>query len=168
MNTTRVFVAIGSNLGDRAAHIVTACEEISAVEGCRDFVCSSIYETDPMGPQNQPDYLNAVCEFSYSGTAFDLLERLQEIERAHGREQVSERWTARPLDLDILLFGNLQINEPRLTVPHAGLAKRSFVLWPLEELDPALVVPGLGPVTELIAHCEHLGIRPFHRSAKRI
>ncbi|MFK7855606.1 MAG: 2-amino-4-hydroxy-6-hydroxymethyldihydropteridine diphosphokinase [Granulosicoccus sp.] len=168
MKTARVYVAIGSNLGDRAAHIGKACEDISALAGCRDFRCSSIYETDPMGPQNQPDYLNAVCEFYYSGTAFDLLELLQAIEKAHGREQVSERWTARPLDLDIVLFGDLQIREPQLTVPHAGLANRSFVLWPLEELDPSLLIPGLGAVTELIAHCEHLGIRPFDRSAKRI
>ncbi|MFT6640574.1 MAG: 2-amino-4-hydroxy-6-hydroxymethyldihydropteridine diphosphokinase, partial [Flavobacteriaceae bacterium] len=93
---TIVYVALGSNLGDRERHIAKACEDISTMQACSNLVCSSVYETDPMGPQNQPDYLNAVCRFSYSDAPLYLMEELQGIERQHGRIQSNERWTARP------------------------------------------------------------------------
>lgn len=161
-----VYVALGSNLGDRQRHITKACEDISALQACSNLVCSSVYETDPMGPQNQPDYLNAVCRFSYSNTPLYLMEELQGIERQHGRIQSTERWTARPLDLDILLFGRERLNEPRLQIPHIGIGERSFVLWPLLELEPGLNVPGLGPAKALRKHCQQFGIKAYERAAK--
>lgn len=157
----RVYVALGSNLGDRAGHIHTAMDEISALPCVARLTGSSLYETEPMGPQDQPDYLNAVCSFDYVDTASALLLQLKSIESAHGRQQQTQRWSARPLDLDILLFGEQRISEPDLTVPHAGLAERSFVLWPLAELAPDLDIPGLGTVASLCQSCQQFGIRRF-------
>jgi 2-amino-4-hydroxy-6-hydroxymethyldihydropteridine diphosphokinase len=158
---TIVYVALGSNLGDRERHIAKACEDISTMQACSNLVCSSVYETDPMGPQNQPDYLNAVCRFSYSDAPLYLMEELQGIERQHGRIQSNERWTARPLDLDILLFGSERVDEPRLQIPHVGISERSFVLWPLIELEPELTIPGLGSAKALQKHCQQFGIKAY-------
>ena len=154
-------MALGSNLGEREQHIRDACAEISALNGVGELRCSSLFETDPMGPQNQPDYLNAVCQFYYSGSAHKLLNELQVIEKAHGRVKTTRRWTARPLDLDILLFGDQQINEPELRIPHIGIAERSFVIWPLLELQPDLSIPGLGAVRELKKQCQEFGIQKY-------
>jgi len=158
---TRVFVALGSNLGDREEHVKSAVTEIGELKSVAQLRVSSLYETDPMGPQNQPDYLNAACSFYYSDTPRVLLAQLQAIESSHGRVKNTERWTARPLDLDILLFGSHQIEESDLQIPHIGIADRSFVLWPLRELDSALEIRGLGPVDELCQNCEQFGIRRF-------
>lgn len=159
--TTRVHVALGSNLGDREAHLVQGASDIAELAGCFDLVCSSIYETAPMGPQDQPDYLNSVCSFACELEPVDLLTELKILERQHGRSHATERWTARPLDLDILLFGERKLSTARLTIPHVGIAERSFVLWPLAELDESLHIPGLGPVQQLMQGCEGYGIRPY-------
>lgn len=158
---SRVFVALGSNLGDRASHLQQGIIDIHALPRCTDLVSSSVYETAPMGPQNQPDYLNSVCEFYCDAQPLDLLDALKQIEHSHGRSRITERWTARPLDLDILLFDDQRIDSQILTIPHPGLADRSFVLWPLFELDASLVVPDMGPVQELMKHCERYGIRQY-------
>lgn len=156
---TLVYVALGSNLGDRLEHLNTALMQIDRLPAVSARQASSVYETDPMGPQDQPDYLNAVCRFAYADTAQVLLAQLQAIEVSHGRVRCTERWTARPLDLDILLFGDDIIDEPDLQVPHVGIAQRSFVLWPLLELDPDVQIPGLGAVSDLWQHCEQFGIK---------
>ena len=161
-----VFVALGSNLGDREQHLKEACSQIALLAECERFRCSSVYETDPMGPQDQPDYLNAVCQFTYAGTARQLLEELQNIERAHGRVKATTRWTARPLDLDIVVFGDQRIDEFDLQIPHIGLAERSFVIWPLIELQPDLNIPGLGPVELLAKKCQKFGITRYKGAAK--
>ena len=166
MNPWLVYVAIGSNLGDRAAHIRQAVDDIQSLEGSSQLRCSSMYETDPMGPQDQPDYLNAVCEFLYSETAEVLLDSLQHIEQQHGRVRSGQRWGARVLDLDIALFGDQQISTPNLTIPHAGIAERSFVLWPLAELNDTLVIPGHGPIEALLEQCEGFGIRIVDSAVK--
>ena len=157
----KVFVAMGSNLGDREAHILQAADDITQLPDCTSLVASAIYQSAPMGPQDQPDYLNSACSFECELTPQQLLVELKTIERQHGRTQSTLRWTARPLDLDILLFGDQQIESPELTIPHPGIASRSFVLWPLAELQPDLHLPGLGPVQELMKSCEPLGIRPY-------
>lgn len=162
----RVYVALGSNLGNRQQHIVEACRAIEAIEGCSELQSSSLYQTAPMGPQDQPDYLNAVCRFYYTGTPQRLLAELQSIERSHGRVKTTRRWTARPLDLDLLLFGTWQIDEPLLSVPHIGIPERSFVLWPLMELDEHLHIPGMGSVAELSGGCQKFGIRRYDGAAK--
>lgn len=159
----RVYVALGSNLGDRAQQLISALHAIADLEAVSHLVCSSLYETEPMGPQDQPDYLNAVCVFDYGDSARELLGQLQVIEHVHGRQSGGRRWGERPLDLDIVLFGEHLISEPDLIVPHKGLAERSFVLWPLAELEPSLAIPGegaaAGPVVQLQKHCQQFGIR---------
>lgn len=158
-----VHVALGSNLDGRETHLRQALRDLNALEGLSELVCSSLYETAPMGPQDQPDYLNAVCRFRYAGTARQLMEQLQRIEQEHGRQLDGRRWGARPLDLDIVLFGEQLIREPDLVVPHLGLRERSFVLWPLAELDDTLIVPGgdqePARISDLQQQCEQYGIR---------
>jgi len=161
-----VYVALGSNLGDRQNHLMRACEDISLLQYTSNLACSSVYETNPMGPENQPDYLNAVCRFGYAGSAFQLLKELQRIEREHGRVKNTQRWTARPLDLDILLFGEECIDDPNLQIPHIGISERSFVLWPLIELEPDLQIPRLGSAKDLRNHCQQFGIKVYEPAVK--
>jgi len=158
---TRVFVALGSNLGDRRAHLLQGVRDIEQIPECSDVLSSSIYETTPMGPQDQPDYLNSVCSFRCELEPLALLDKLKTIEKQHGRIESTLRWTARPLDLDILLYGDRTLKSDVLTIPHVGIADRSFVLWPLAELDETLSVPGLGPVRQLMDSCQHFGIKRY-------
>lgn len=154
-----VYVGIGSNLGDRVRHIQDACEQLIQVSGIEQLKCSPLYETTPMGPAAQPDYANAVCRFTTSLEAHALLDELQAIEAMHGRERSAERWSARPLDLDLLLYGDSRIATQRLQVPHPGMPKRSFVLQPLFDLMPGLQIPGVGALADLLIEAESFGIR---------
>ncbi len=157
----RVYVALGSNQGQREEHIRSALYDMAALPGVSSLQSSSLYETEPMGPQDQPSYLNGACGFDFRGSARLLMEQLQAIEKQHGRQEGGQRWGARPLDLDILLFGDQRIEEPDLTIPHIGLPERSFVLWPLMELNPALMVPGMGAVQDLQQQCQQFGIKRY-------
>ena len=157
----KVYVALGSNLGDREAHLIQGAKDIEELQDCSDLVMSSLYETEPMGPQDQPDYLNSVCSFDCELEPLDLMREMKLIERQHGRVQSTERWRARPLDLDIILFGDKSLNTEELVIPHPGLAKRSFVLWPLAELNESLLIPGFGSIQQLMENCDRLGIRRY-------
>ncbi|MFK7890382.1 MAG: 2-amino-4-hydroxy-6-hydroxymethyldihydropteridine diphosphokinase [Granulosicoccus sp.] len=162
---TLASIALGSNLGDRHAHLTKAVNDIDELMGCTVVSMSSVYETEPMGPAEQPDYLNAVCQIECDVEPHALLYMLKDIERQHGRVQVAERWTARPLDLDILLFGQQSVQSSDLQIPHPGIAHRSFVLWPLAELDADMIIPGAGSVTRLQKSCESFGIRIYQPTA---
>ena len=140
----RVFVALGSNLGPREAHLAFALRALRASEGVRVVAVSPVFETDPVGPPPQGPYLNAVVELRTSLAPRALLERLLAIEAAAGRERRGPRNAARTLDLDLLLHGALALDEPGLCVPHPRLAERAFVLEPLCALAPELVHPTLG------------------------
>jgi 2-amino-4-hydroxy-6-hydroxymethyldihydropteridine diphosphokinase len=143
---TRAYVGLGSNLGDREHAIRRAAERIGATR------LSELRETEPWGYGDQPDFLNAVAEVETELGASELLGFLLEVERGLGRTRGSgPRYGPRTIDLDLLLFGEETIDEPGLTVPHPRLHERRFVLEPLAELDPALVVPGRGAVAELLA-----------------
>jgi 2-amino-4-hydroxy-6-hydroxymethyldihydropteridine diphosphokinase len=138
------YVSLGTNLGDRAAHLARALCALGALEDTRLVAVSPVYETDPVGPPPQGPYLNAVACLETSLGARDLLEALLGIERDAGRERSGERNAARTLDLDLLLHGDRVIDEPGLVVPHPRLAERPFVLEPLAALAPTLVHPVLG------------------------
>ena len=147
------YIGLGSNLATPEAQINTARNAITDLPGVSEVAFSSLYRSPPMGPQDQPDYINAVMAIKTDLSAIELLRCLQQIELDHGRVRKDERWGARTLDLDILLYGQQIIDQPDLIVPHYGLAKRAFVLYPLQEIAPELEVPGKGEMAELLASC---------------
>lgn len=149
---TRAFIAIGANLGDPVSQVLQAVDALQQLPDIDVAACSALYTSSPMGPQDQPDYVNAVCKLDCASNlaALDLLDLLQAVESAAGRQRDADgvnangRWGPRLLDLDLLLFGQQQIDSVRLTVPHPGLLERPFVLVPLLEIDPQIEVPGKG------------------------
>ena len=145
-------IGIGSNVGDRSANIADAVVLMLGLAQTRVLVCSTLIETEPVGSVEQGRYLNGVCLLRTGLTARVLLEALLDIERRLGRDRRAEqRWGPRTIDLDLLVFGDEQIDEPGLCVPHPRLAEREFVLVPLSEVAPDLVVPGLfEPVWKLL------------------
>jgi 2-amino-4-hydroxy-6-hydroxymethyldihydropteridine diphosphokinase len=142
---TRAFVGLGSNLGDREALIRRAATLIGTTR------LSAIVETEPWGYEDQPRFLNAVAEIETPLGPRALLDQLLEVERQLGRERVGPRWGPRTIDLDLLLYGEEELDEPGLVVPHPLLTERLFVLEPLAELDPAQRIPGNGTVAEALA-----------------
>lgn len=136
------YVGLGSNLGDPAANLHSAIAQLSATEGVELRGVSRFYASKPMGPQDQPDYVNAVACIQTSLDPHALLQILFAVERAHGRvRDASLRWGPRTLDLDLLLYGDAVIRDADLLVPHPGICERSFVLLPLADLAPELVFP---------------------------
>jgi 2-amino-4-hydroxy-6-hydroxymethyldihydropteridine diphosphokinase len=147
----RAYVGVGSNLGDRWAHLALAARKLAREPRVALLRASRVYDAAPLGPP-QPRYLNAVLELEADLAPLALLATLQRIERSAGRLRSRVRWSARTLDLDLLLFGDEVIRRPRLVVPHPGLVVRRFVLAPLAELCPERVVPGTGrTVAQLLA-----------------
>ena len=159
-------MALGSNLGDRDVHLEFALRALVDLDGVEPRVCSPVYETDPVGPREQPPYLNAVLSLEPSLVPAALLEAMLDIEERAGRSRRPDgsRWSSRSLDLDLLLFGDRTIDEPDLKVPHPGLAERAFVLVPLADLAPDLVHPVLGEtISSLLTRVSREGVRPWQR-----
>lgn len=141
---TRAVIALGSNLGDRLAHLQQAREAICALDLTENFLQSSIYQTAPvLCPDDSPDFFNAVISFDFSGTAHELHRETRVIELSLGRTTATERNAPRVIDLDLLLFGDEIIDTPDLTIPHPRLHLRRFVLEPLCEIHPRLIIPSL-------------------------
>jgi len=155
---TEIIIALGGNLGDRLATLREAVEAIGALPGAEVTGVSPVYETAPVGGPEQPDYLNAVLSARTALPARTLLDRLHEIEAAAGRVR-DVRWGARTLDLDIIAYGDERSDDPVLTLPHPRAAERAFVLAPWHDLDPDAVLPGHGPVADLLAKADADGIR---------
>ena len=150
---TIAYVGLGSNLGDREETLRAAVEALAADPQVEVVAVSTLRETDPVGPvADQPRFLNGAVAVETSLSARELLERLLEIERDFGRvrEGVPPQGP-RTLDLDLLVYGDGRIDEPGLRVPHPRLHERRFALEPLAELDPALDLPGHGPLKEILA-----------------
>ena len=147
----QVYVAMGSNLGDRDAHLAAALAALRATEGVDVVAVSPLYETDPVGPPPQGAYLNGAIELATTLTPDAVLERLLEIEASQGRTRGPDRNEPRTLDLDLLLFGDRKLAGPDLEIPHPRLAERPFVLEPLCDLAPDLVHPTLGETVEALA-----------------
>jgi 2-amino-4-hydroxy-6-hydroxymethyldihydropteridine diphosphokinase len=148
---TRAYVGLGANLGDREATLRSAVDALAAEEGIVVVGVSTLRETEPVGVVGQPRFLNGAVALDTTLQARELLERLLAVEQRFGRVRVAGEHGPRTLDLDLLLYGEERIEEPGLAVPHPRLHERRFVLEPLAELDPGLVVPGRGSVEELIA-----------------
>jgi 2-amino-4-hydroxy-6-hydroxymethyldihydropteridine diphosphokinase len=147
----RAYVGLGTNIGDRAAIFRAALEQLGAEPGVEVVAVSSIRETEPIGITDQPRFLNGAVAVETELSARELLDRLLGIERRLGRTREGPRFGPRTIDLDLLLFGDARIDEPGLEVPHPRLHERLFALEPLNELDPDLVVPGHGPLADLVA-----------------
>jgi 2-amino-4-hydroxy-6-hydroxymethyldihydropteridine diphosphokinase len=148
--TKTAFVGIGSNLGDREAHLSRAIELLSAEDAIEVSGVSEIRETEPVGPVEQGPFLNAAVQVETELAPRELLNRLLDIERRMGRVR-RERFGPRTIDLDLLLYGEEFVDEPGLTVPHPRLKERRFALEPLSDLDPGLTIPGSGPISALLA-----------------
>jgi 2-amino-4-hydroxy-6-hydroxymethyldihydropteridine diphosphokinase len=148
---TRAYVGLGANLGDREATIRAAVEALGAEDGIEVVAVSTLRDTEPVGVGEQPLYLNGAAALDTTLSARELLDRLLDTEQRFGRVRTPGEHGPRTLDLDLLLYGVEPIEEPGLTVPHPRLHERRFVLEPLAELDPGLVVPGRGAVESLLA-----------------
>jgi len=153
-----VFIGLGSNLNDPIAQIKLAIDTIDSLEDVSVIAQSSLYSSPPMGPQDQPDYINAVIEIDTRLFAHHLLDDLQAIEQQQGRVR-KRHWGERTIDLDILVYGANTLEDERLHVPHPGMAQRSFVLQPLAEIAPDLIIPTLGNIQQLLELCPIDGLK---------
>ena len=151
------YVAIGSNLNHPHARVLEAFERLAALPATGSVLCSRLYATRPLGPQDQPDFVNAAAGLLTQLTARELLAGLLGIEQAMGRNR-QERWGPRVIDLDLIWMLGEPIDEPGLTVPHPGVSTRNFVLYPLADIAPTLAIPGHGTVSELMRRVGDDGI----------
>lgn len=144
-----VYIGLGSNLDNPVQQLKTALDELNQLPDTRLIRASSLYRSKPVGPQDQPDFINAVACLETTLEPLALLDQLQALEQAHRR--IRERhWGPRTLDLDLLLYDDQQVSHPRLTVPHSQMHLRGFVLLPLMEISPNLTLPGKGSITGIL------------------
>lgn len=158
----KAYIGIGSNLENPLRQVKTAMSTLKELSVDQTFSSSSIYQSVAMinpGQLNQKDYFNAVVSIKTHSSALELLDILQNIENNQGRIRSEERWSARTLDLDLLLFDDEIINHPRLTVPHYGLRERNFVIYPLREINANLQLPDGTKINDLYQSCSADGIR---------
>ncbi|GGY80048.1 2-amino-4-hydroxy-6-hydroxymethyldihydropteridine pyrophosphokinase [Cellvibrio zantedeschiae] len=151
------YIGLGSNLDNPRAQVEQAFAELAALSGCELLARSPLYGSTAIGPGEQPDYVNAVGLLKTELTPLALLDALQAIEQSHRRVRL-EHWGPRTLDLDILLLDNLSIDSERLKVPHPYLTQRSFVLYPLADIAPALHLPDGRSLQEVVALCPRDGL----------
>lgn len=146
---TRAYVGLGANLGPREVTLLRAADLLAAADGVEVVAVSQLRETDPVGVVEQPPFLNGAIALDTSLSPRAVLELLLEIEEELGRVR-GERWGPRTVDLDLLVYGDERVDEDGLHVPHPRLHERRFALEPMAELDPELVIPGLGSVSALL------------------
>lgn len=154
----RVYLGLGSNLAEPLQQLRDALVAIERLPGSQLADVSSFYISDPLGPSDQPRYVNAVAALDTRLTPLELLDALQAIELEQGRVRKDQRWGPRTLDLDILLFGQRRLAEERLTVPHYHMHARAFVLYPLAEIAGELQLPDGRYLRELLAACPFEGL----------
>ncbi|EKY3118878.1 2-amino-4-hydroxy-6-hydroxymethyldihydropteridine diphosphokinase [Cronobacter turicensis] len=156
---TLAFIALGSNLAEPLSQVNNALAALARIPHSRIVATSSFYRTPPLGPQDQPDYLNAAVALETTLAAEALLDNTQRIELEQGRVRKAERWGPRTLDLDIMLFGDATINTERLTVPHYDMKNRAFMLLPLSEIAPALRFPDGERLADVLERLDCSAIR---------
>lgn len=157
----RAYIGLGSNLQTPEQQLRDALQALSQLPQSTLHGVSSLYSSDPLGPPDQPRYVNAVAALDTSLSPLELLDALQKIELEQGRVRKAERWGPRTLDLDILLFGQQTIDVPRLQVPHYHMHARPFVLYPLHELAGNLQLPDGRPLQALLDACPACGLQPL-------
>lgn len=146
---TQVYLSLGSNLNNPQQQLETAFIELNQLPKTQLVKKSSLWSSQPIGPQDQPDFINAAALISTQLEPLELLDQLQGLEKKHQRKKL-RHWGERTLDLDIISYGNLVLTSPRLNLPHPEAKNRAFVLLPLAEINPQLVLPALGSLNELI------------------
>ncbi|MEP6884259.1 MAG: 2-amino-4-hydroxy-6-hydroxymethyldihydropteridine diphosphokinase [Gammaproteobacteria bacterium] len=151
------YVAIGSNLNEPRARVLEAFERLAELPATCIVLRSRLYRSRPMGPQDQPDFVNAVAGLLTQLKARELLDGLLRTEQAMGRNR-QVRWGPRVIDLDLIWMPGGPIDEPGLTLPHPGVSTRNFVLYPLADIAPTLAIPGHGTVSELLGGADNDGI----------
>lgn len=161
---TRAYIGLGSNLQEPLQQLRRARLALQQLADTEVVSFSALYRSVPMGPAGQPDYINAVAALDTALAPLILLHALQAIEQQQGRVRGTERWGARTLDLDILLFGGQILDTSELTVPHKGMHERNFVLYPLYEIAPELEIPGRGLLRELLLACPPAGLERLKES----
>jgi len=157
-SSRRAALALGSNQGNRLENLQGAVDALAETDGVEIAAVSGVFETDPVGGPQQPDYLNAVVVVLTTLSARELLGRAHEIEQRFGRVR-AERWGPRTLDVDIVAVGDELVDEPDLVVPHPRAAERAFVLLPWLDADPDAALPGRGPIADLLTRLERSGVR---------
>ena len=158
------YVGLGSNLGEPARQVREACERIEALPATRLVLVSPFYRSRPLGPIAQPDFVNAVAGILTQLEPRALLDGLRSIEAALGRPPQHEHWGPRVIDLDLLSYARERRTGPELTLPHAGVVERNFVLYPLADIAPSLDLPGLGRVAELAGRLTTEGLMRLESS----
>ena len=149
------YIGIGSNLRNPYRQVSSAFDALAGLPSSHLMRKSQLYRSPPVGPPEQPDYVNAAALLDTGLGPLELLDALQAIERSHGRRRDGARWGPRTLDLDLLLLGNLVLNSQRLCLPHPEMHRRAFVLVPMSDIaPPGLVVPGKGALTDLLRACD--------------
>lgn len=161
----RAYIGLGSNLADPVQQVARALDELATLPQSQLVARSRLYRSGPLGPPNQPDYINAVAAIDTALAAKTLLHQLQQLEQTHGRVRDGARWGPRTLDLDLLLYGDETSNDKELTLPHPGAHERIFVLAPLCAIAPAVVIPGKGRVVDLLEACQAQHIEVVDSSA---
>lgn len=147
------FVGLGSNLNSPSQQINAGLHGLATIEGCKNLLCAKWYSSKAVGPGEQPDYINTVAKLDTTLSPHELLAQLHIIENRQGRQRTVP-WGARTLDLDLLLYDNIQLNDDRLTLPHPEIRHRAFVLLPLYDLAASLVLPTGEVLEDLIRHCD--------------
>lgn len=158
------FIGIGSNLNDPARQVRRAIDALSRSRQMQLTAVSSLYRTPPVGDTEQPDFCNAVARIKTDLSAGALFDVLEELEQRAGRTRDTRRWGPRVLDLDLLLFGETQLESSELTLPHARMHERAFVLVPLVEIAPDIVIPGLGRAAKYLDRLDRDKIVPIKSS----
>jgi 2-amino-4-hydroxy-6-hydroxymethyldihydropteridine diphosphokinase len=162
----QVYIGLGSNLALPEEQIQTACKSLASLPETEVIKCSSLYQSLPMGPQDQPDFVNAVALIETALSPESLLQQTQLIESQQGRIRKVNRWGPRTLDLDLLMYGEQQINNEYLSVPHPGMKQREFVLYPLFEIAPELILPCGEKLSDLILLCPINGLKKMTGSVQ--
>jgi 2-amino-4-hydroxy-6-hydroxymethyldihydropteridine diphosphokinase len=152
------YVAIGSNLDEPVVQVRAAFDALSRLSHCRLVARSRLYRTRPLGPQDQPEFVNAAAGLLTTLSPRELFDALKRTEAAQGRASPVVRWGPRRIDLDLLVHGEARLDEPDLKIPHHGLTQRNFVLYPLRDFAPDLLVPGHGRIRELAARAGSDGL----------
>jgi 2-amino-4-hydroxy-6-hydroxymethyldihydropteridine diphosphokinase len=154
------YVGLGSNLDDPVGQVTTALLELGRLHSTRCVRHSSLYRTRPLGPQDQPDYINAVAQLETGLAPEPLLDALQGLELRHRRVRQGPRWGPRTLDLDLLLYDQQRVASERLVVPHPEMTRRAFVLLPLAEVAPeGLEIPGYASLVQCLTRIAHDGVQ---------